>query len=166
MPQPSTLEAQVVRFADRIAYVNHDVDDAIRAGLLEPHELPNDVLAVLGTTHAERVNALVADLVESSADRPDVRLSEPVGEALTAFRQFMFDRVYLRDDAQAEQEKAVGMVRSLFSHYLDHPAEIPEEYHHAPGDLATRVADYIAGMTDRFALRTYQRLFLPEGWLL
>lgn len=166
MPAPATLEAQVVRFADRIAYVNHDVDDAIRAGLLHSEDLPASALGVLGRTHAQRIDTLVADLVEASTDRPEVALSEPVGRALHDLRDFMFERVYLRDGAQAEQEKAVAIVRSLFSYYLEHPGEIPDEYHHAPGDLPTRVADYIAGMTDRFALRTYERLFLPQGWLL
>ena len=78
----------------------------------------------------------------------------------------MFDRVYLRDEARAEQDKAIGLVRSLFAYYLDHPDQVPAEYHRAPGDLPTRVADYIAGMTDRFALRIYEQLFLPRGWLL
>ena len=166
MPQPSTLEAQVVRFADRIGYVNHDVDDALRAGVLGQEELPAGVLAVLGRTHTERINTLVADLVASSDDAPEIALSEPVATALNDFRTFMFERVYLREGAQAEQEKAVAMVRALFSYYLEHPDDIPEEYHRAPGDLPTRIADYIAGMTDRFALRTYERLFLPQGWLL
>jgi dGTPase len=166
MPQPSTLEAQVVRFADRIAYVNHDVDDALRAEILTPDELPDGVLSVLGRSHSERVNTLVADLVATSDDAPEIALSEPVAEALNEFRDFMFEHVYLRPDAQAEQEKAVGMVQSLFTYFLEHPDEIPEEYGRAPGDLPTRVADHISGMTDRFALRTYERLFLPEGWLL
>jgi dGTPase len=81
-------------------------------------------------------------------------------------RDFLFDRVYLRDEARAEQDKAIGLVRTLFAYYLDHPDDVPEEYHRAPGDLPTRVADYIAGMTDRFALRVYEQLFLPQGWLL
>jgi dGTPase len=166
MPTPSTLEAQVVRFADRMAYVNHDVDDALRAGLIEQHELPDEVLEVLGPTHSDRVDTLVADLVRASEGRDEIQLSPPVYEALDVLRNFMFDRVYLRDDAQAEQEKAVGIVRSLFSYYLDYPDAVPAEYHHAPGDLPVRIADYIAGMTDRFALRTYEQLFLPRGWML
>jgi len=166
MPTPATLEGQVVRFADRIAYVNHDVDDAVRAGLIRPDELPKRALDSLGRSHSERIDTLVGDLVSTSADRPEIGLSEPVGPALHDLREFMFDRVYLREGTQAEQAKAVAVVRSLFSHYLEHPEEIPEEYHRAPGDLPTRVADHIAGMTDRFALRTYERLFLPQGWLL
>ncbi len=166
MPTPATLEAQVVRFADRIAYVNHDIDDAIRAGVLTGAELPPGAAAVLGATHAERVDRLVMDLVEASDDAAEIRLSYPVAGALDDLRSFMFDRVYLRDEAADEQRKAVGVIRALFAYYLDRPDEIPEEYHQAPGDTPTRIADYIAGMTDRFALRTYERLFLPRGWLL
>ncbi len=166
MPAPSTPESQVVRFADRIAYVNHDVDDAIRAGVLAPDELPRAAVDVLGPTHAERINTLVTDLVERTGEGAEVRLSDDVFGALDELRDFMFERVYLRDEARSEQEKAIALVRTLFAHYLDHPEQVPEEYHRAPGDLPTRVADYIAGMTDRYALRIYEQLFLPQGWLL
>jgi len=166
MPAPSTLEAQVVRFADRIAYINHDVDDAVRAGVLEPTELPDDALEVLGMTHAERVDTLVTDLVNRSEGSPEIGLSDEAFRALDTLRDFLFERVYLRDEARSEQDKAIALVRSLFAHYLDHPEQVPEEYHRAPGDLPTRVADYIAGMTDRYALRVYEQLFLPQGWLL
>ena len=166
MPEPSTPEARIVRFADRIAYVNHDVDDAVRAGVLRDGELPAEAVEVLGRTYSERVDTLVADLVEHSGDGLDVALSEEVFQALDGLRDFLFERVYLRDEARAEQERAIGLVRALFAHYLDHPEQVPEEYHRAPADLPTRVADYIAGMTDRFALRTYERLFLPQGWLV
>ena len=166
MPPPATPEAQAVRFADRIAYVNHDVDDAVRAGVLAPDELPAEALQVLGRTHSERIDRLVTDLVERSADGPALRMSDEVFGALDVLREFMFERVYLRDEARTEQEKAIALVRALFAHYLEHPEEVPPEYHRAPGDLPTRIADYIAGMTDRFALRTYERLFLPQTWLM
>jgi dGTPase len=166
MPAPSTVEAQVVRFADRIAYINHDLDDAVRAGVLEPTELPDDALEVLGMTHAERVDTLVTDLVNRSEGSPEIGLSDEAFRALDTLRDFLFERVYLRDEARSEQDKAIALVRSLFAHYLDHPEQVPEEYHRAPGDLPTRVADYIAGMTDRYALRVYEQLFLPQGWLL
>jgi dGTPase len=166
MPAPSTPEAQVVRFADRIAYVNHDVDDAIRAGVLSDEDLPSAPLEVLGRTHAARINTLVADLVDRSADPHEVGLSDDVFAALDELRDFLFDRVYLRSEARSEQDKAIAVVRALFAHYLEHPDEVPEEYHRAPGDLPTRVADYIAGMTDRYALRVYEQLFLPQGWLI
>jgi len=166
MPAPSTLEAQVVRFADRIAYINHDVDDALRAGVIEPAELPDGALEVLGGTHAERVNTLVTDLVDRTEGSPEVGMSDEAFRALDTLRDFLFERVYLRDEARSEQDKAIALVRSLFAHYLDHPEQVPEEYHRAPGDLPTRVADYIAGMTDRYALRVYEQLFLPQSWLL
>jgi len=166
MPLPATLEGQVARFADRLAYVNHDVDDAVRAGLLRPEDLPPASTAVLGRTHDERVNTLVTDLVEHSRDRDEIGLSEAVLGALDVLRSFLFEGVYLRPEARAEQEKAVSLVRALFSYYLEHPEAVPAEYRAVPGDMATQVADYIAGMTDRFALRTYEQLFLPQGWLL
>jgi dGTPase len=164
MPSPATAEAQVVRFADRIAYVNHDVDDALRADVVTADELPSGPLAVLGRTQAARINTLVSDLVAASDGSPDIRLSDPVFQAMDELRDFMFDRVYLREDARAEQDKAIALVRSLFAHYLEHPEDVPEEYHRAPGDVPTRVADYIAGMTDRYAVTVYEQLFLPRGW--
>jgi dGTPase len=166
MPPPATLEAQVVRLADRIAYINHDIDDAVRAGVLDAGDLPGRPIGVLGLTHGERIDTLVTDLVDRSADAPQVSLSEEIFQALDEMREFMFERVYLRDEARSEQEKAIGLVRTLFSYYLDHPEAVPAEYHRTPGDLPTRIADYIAGMTDRYALRMYEQLFLPQGWLL
>ncbi len=166
MPAPATLEAQVVRFADRIAYINHDLDDAVRAGVLDPGELPRHPLDVLGHTHGARINALVIDLIDQSADQPEVRLSPAVFSALDTLRDFLFEQVYTREGARIEHEKAVHLIRDLFSHFLEHPEEMPHEYHQAPGDLPTRVADFIAGMTDRYALRTYEQLFLPQGWLI
>jgi dGTPase len=165
MPPPSTLEAQVVRFADRVAYLNHDVDDAIRAGVLGPEELPEGPVSVLGRTHSERINTLVTDLVGTSTGEPEVALSSAVFRALDELRDFMFAEVYLRAGAREDHERATKLLRELFHHYLEHPDELPDEYHQAPGDLPVRVADFIAGMTDRYALRTYERLFLPRGWL-
>ncbi len=166
MPPPSTMEAQVVRFADRIAYINHDIDDAIRAGVLATEELPADALQVLGATHTERIGTLVRDLVAASADAPEVRLSEPVFRAMDELRDFMFAEVYLRAGARQEHDKAMHLLRELCQHFLEHPDQMPPEYAEASGDLPTRVADFVAGMTDRYALRTYEQLLLPRGWLL
>ena len=138
----------------------------MRAGVLSVDALPRESLDVLGWTHGERINTLVTDLVEQSAGSPEVRLSDEVFAALDVLRDFMFEHVYLRDEARSEQEKAIALVRTLFAYYLDHPDAVPAEYHRAPGDLPTRIADYIAGMTDRYALRVYEQLFLPQGWLL
>ncbi len=166
MPEPATMEARVVRFADRLGYVNHDIDDAIRAGLITEEDLPGSVTEVLGHSHAARIETLVIDIIETTAEGPEVRMSEPVFAALDRLRDFMFERVYLREEAAREQEKAIGVIRALFQHYLAHPDEVPREYAGAPGTDADRVGDYIAGMTDRFALATYERLFLPQGWML
>jgi dGTPase len=165
MPPPSTLEAQIVRFADRIAYLNHDVDDALRAGVLTEAELPSEPMKALGATHSARINTLVTDLVTASEDQPEVQLTKPVFAALDGLRDFMFEQVYLREDSEGEHARATRLIRELFQHFLDHPDDLPEEYHRAPGDLPVRVADYISGMTDRYAIRTYEQLFLPHGWL-
>jgi dGTPase len=166
MPVPSTPEAQVVRLSDRAGYVNHDIDDAMRAGLLSEQDLPGDAVSGMGRSHGDRIQTVVADIVASTGDGPEVRMSDRVHLALDTLREFLFERVYLRREAAAEQDKAVSLLQALFAYYLEHPEEVPGEYRSAPGDLATRVGDYIAGMTDRFALRTYERLFLPQGWLL
>jgi dGTPase len=165
-PMPATLEAQLVRFADRIAYINHDIDDAVRAGVLEETELPSDAVRVLGATHSDRIDTLVSDLVAESDDRDEIALSAAVFAALDTLRDFMFSEVYLRESARDDHERATKLIRDLFAYFLDRPDEMPSEYHGAPGDLATHVADYISGMTDRYAIRTYERLFLPRGWLL
>ncbi len=166
MPPPASLEAQIVRYADRIAYLNHDLDDAMRAKILEENELPKEPMRVLGDTHSARIDTLVSDLVGQSTEQQEIRLSPEVFRALDELRDFMFERVYLRAGSHDEHEKAVKLLRDLVAHFMDHPDEIPPEYPEVPGDLPTRVADYIAGMTDRYALRTYERLFLPRGWLL
>jgi dGTPase len=166
MPPPATLEAQIVRFADRIAYVNHDVDDAMRACVLAADELPHAVASTLGATHSERINTLVTDLVATSAGGTEIHLSAPVFAALDELRDFLFAEVYLRTAATDEHERAIRLLRELYTYFLEHPDQLPSEYHHVPGDLPTRVADFIAGMTDRYAVRTYEQLFLPQGWLL
>jgi dGTPase len=166
MPMPATLEGQVARFADRVAYVNHDVDDAVRAEVISTEELPPLAVQALGSTHSDRIDTLVGDLVESSEDSDEIRLSPATLEALHVLRNFLFDRVYLRTQGREEQQKAIELVRTLFAYYLEHPGEIPDEYRGTPGDHRTHVADYIAGMTDRYAIARYEQLFLPQGWLL
>ncbi len=162
---PATLEGRIVRTADRIAYVNHDIDDAIRAGILAESDLPPSALEVLGRRHNQRINTLVIDMAEESRDAGDILLSPQVADALDELRDFLFDRVYIGSVAKKEADKAVAMLRSLFSFYLQNPEEMPEEFRRGEEDLRVRVCDYVAGMTDRYATRKYQEHFLPEVWV-
>jgi dGTPase len=145
---PATLEGQVVRLVDRIAYINHDIDDAVRYGILSARDLPGDELAVLGATGSERIDTLVHDIVASSAGESGIRQSPPVGEAMLSLRAFMFERVYLGPAAQPEHRRARETVAALFTLLCDEPERLPP----GEGDVATRVTDYLSGMTDRFAL--------------
>jgi dGTPase len=157
---PATLEARIVRLVDRIAYINHDIDDAMRAGVLAPGELPPDEVAILGTTVSERIDTLVRDLVERSAEAGDIVQGHDVGGAMDRLRTFMFERVYLGDQAQSERGRIERMMRGLFEHYVDNPppSVVPD------ATDAQRVTDYLAGMTDRFALRTFEDLSVPRGF--
>jgi dGTPase len=157
---PATPEARIVRLVDRIAYINHDIDDALRAGALSESDLPREEIATLGETGSQRIDVLVHDLVEHSERAGDIVQGEEAGAAMAKLRDFMFERVYLGDVTRPEQRRARGVVRALFDHYMEHP-ELVEE---GPGeDLATRVTDYIAGMTDRFCIATFTQIAVPRG---
>ena len=161
-PEPATLEGKIVRLMDRVAYINHDIDDAVRAGVLSASDLPNRPLGVLGDTGPRRIDTLVHDLVEHSEEAEDIVQGEAVGAAMTELRTFMFDRVYLGPEATREHAKIHGVVGSLFDHYCAHPEEIPVSI--PPGPLERRVTDYIAGMTDRFCIRVYETLSVPVAF--
>ncbi len=164
---PSTFEGQIVRIADRIAYVNHDIDDAIRGGVLRTEELPDRPVRVLGPTHGARIRTMVQDMIASTAERDEVTMSPEVWDAMMELRQFLFDRVYFSEKAKAEEPRANHVVQSLFFHYLEHPAELPaDERPVKADDLPQAVIDYVAGMTDRFAIRDFERLFVPKKWLV
>jgi dGTPase len=156
---PSTLEGKIVRLVDRIAYINHDIDDAVRAGVLAPSALPADEIAVLGETGSSRIDTLVHDLVEHSSQAGDIVQGDEVGSAMLRLRTFMFEHVYLGPIARAEHAKIERVLRGLFDWYCEHPAELP------PGDVPVgeRVIDYLAGMTDRFAIRAWTARFVPSG---
>ncbi|MGZ5362044.1 MAG: deoxyguanosinetriphosphate triphosphohydrolase [Solirubrobacterales bacterium] len=154
--KPATLEGRVVRIVDRVAYINHDIDDALRAGILSEGDLPGEEISLLGASGAERIDTLVRDMVERSRVEGDIAQSEEVGGAMLRLRKFMFQRVYLGQEARAEQERAREALRALFDHYMAHPEELPEGTPDA--DDVQRVADYLAGMTDRFCLTSYERL--------
>jgi dGTPase len=152
--EPSTLEGKIVRLVDRVAYINHDIDDAVRAGVLAADELPAEEIEILGATGPDRIDTLVHDLVEHSALAGDVVQGDEVGRAMLNLRAFMFERVYLTGAAADQREEALATVRRVFDHLVDHPELLPPE---RPGDVPQRVTDYVAGMTDRFALN-----FLPR----
>ena len=147
--EPETLEGKIVRIVDRVAYINHDIDDAVRAGVLAPDDLPGEELRVLGPTGSKRIDTLVHDLVETSVGKDDILQSADIGGAMLNLRAFMFEHVYLAPGTEDDRRRATEVVQRIFDHYADHPEELPAG---RPGDLAQRVTDYVAGMTDRFAL--------------
>jgi dGTPase len=161
-PLPATLEGRIVRLVDRIAYINHDIDDALRAGVIGADDLPSGPIAILGDTGSRRIDALVHDLVEHSARAGDIIQGDRVGAAMSELRTFMFDNVYLGAAATREAAKIERVVRSLFDHYCEHPDEIPASI--PDGTLDRRVADYLAGMTDRYCVRTFETLNVPVAF--
>jgi dGTPase len=167
-PRPQTLEGRIVRLIDRVAYINHDIDDALRAGLLREQELPREPLAVLGDTGSSRIDALVHDLVEHSARSGDIVQGPQAGPAMSALRDFMFERVYLGPAVRAEHAKIAAVLRRLFEHYSEHPELLPGggagEGADAQEQLADAVTDYLAGMTDRYCIRAYTELQVPQAF--
>lgn len=166
--QPMTLEGQVVRLSDKIAYVNHDVDDAIRGGILSELDIPPKFRKILGATTKERLNTITHDVIINSMDQPCVQMSEEVAEAMQGLRNFMFENVYRNPLAKREEGKAVEMVKNLYLYYMEHGELIPEEFRRLMvknGDSKEQViCDYIAGMTDTYAVKTFQEIFVPKSW--
>jgi dGTPase len=160
--QPSTLEGRIVRLMDRVAYINHDIDDALRAAVISPGDLPAAAIEVLGVTGERRIDKLVHDLVEHSEAAGDIVQGELVGGAMAQLRAFMFEHVYLGPVATREHAKINVVIRSLFDHYCANPAEVPASL--PAGDLATRVTDYLAGMTDRYCVRMFEQLSVPVSF--
>ena len=153
--EPATLEGRIVRIVDRVAYINHDIDDALRAGVLRPDDLPAGEIALLGDTGSQRIDRLVHDLVEASTAAGDVVQSPEVGAAMLSLRAFMFERVYLGPAAEAEHARAAATVERIFDYLAEHPDELPPG---GTGDEVERITDYVAGMTDRFALSYAARI--------
>ncbi|MEX0684142.1 MAG: deoxyguanosinetriphosphate triphosphohydrolase [Dehalococcoidia bacterium] len=169
---PASLEGQIVKISDAVAYINHDIADAVRARLISEDDLPREVHDVLGSRHSQRLNTLVCDIVEASwaasgetdaaPDSVSIRMSAPVAAAANILREYMFQHVYLLEGRQEETEQAKQIVRLLYEHYVNHPDEI-DSYFVIPSDAAwRRAADYVAGMTDGYAIATAQRLGAPE----
>ena len=171
---PFTLEGQIVRYCDRLAYINHDIDDAIRAGVIAESDLPRKAVDTLGPSGSIRIETVVQDMIALCRGKAEIKLSDPVLEAVETIKDFMFRNVYLNDAAKREEPKAQNIVKRLFAYYMEHPDELSPEFTQGlpPEDtLGRRVCDYIAGFTDRFAIKRFRELFVdpleaqvPKEW--
>ena len=165
-PWPATLEGMIVRRSDQIAYVNHDIDDAIRAGILTNEDIPDSITDVLGHNHSTRINALVTDAIFTSREAGTICLSPKVDQALKDLRSFMFERVYRNPVAKGEEARAQDMLQRMFEYYVENPEALPEDFHPQMSfeGLERTVCDYIAGMTDNYAVDKFTEIFIPMGW--
>ena len=161
--RPHTLEGCCVHLADRIAYINHDIDDAIRAGVLRAQDLPRRAIRLLGETHGERINTMISSVIRHSEGKNEAAMEPEIWDALLELRTFMFDRVYSRDWANNECQKIRHIITELVAYYMDHPQQMPNEYLEIAFREGTQraVCDYVACMTDAYAVKTYQKLFIP-----
>ncbi len=162
----STLEGVIVKFADRIAYINHDIDDACRAGILRTEDIPKELRATLGETHGKRIDTMVNSIIEASTDRPEIRMSEEIQQATDELRAFLFANVYTNSQAKAEDGKAKGLLSALFEYFVKNPEKMPTFYYARTNEDSVErcVCDFISGMTDRYAIETYKQLFVPSFW--
>ena len=163
---PETLEGQIVRRADQMAYVNHDIDDAIRAGILQEQDIPKAISKVLGISHSQRLNTLVCDAIEASRGQTGICLSPAVEQALMDLRSFMFENVYRNPVAKGQEAKAREMLKRLYDYYYNNPEAMPADFQPQLSfdGMERTVCDYIAGMTDKYAVDKYTELFIPAGW--
>lgn len=166
--KPATLEGQIVRYCDKIAYINHDIDDAERAGILREEDIPPEFRRVLGDTTRMRLNTLIHDVITNSEDKPVIAMSGEMEQTMGKLRAFMFDRVYHNSTAKREEGKAIRMIQALYDFYNEHPETLPGGYQIMMRECGQPrekvVCDYIAGMTDPFSIRTYTELFIPSSW--
>lgn len=162
----STLEGVVLKFADRIAYINHDIDDACRAGIMKLEDIPSDILEVLGYKHGQRINTMVSSVIEASADKPEITMTKDILDATERLRTFLFEAVYRNPVAKSEESKAKEMLAILYEYFVKYPEKIPAPYsYNIEKDSVERCAcDYISSFTDRSAIDTYKNLFIPSVW--
>ena len=165
---PATLEGQVVQKSDKIAYINHDIDDAIRGGILREEDLPKELRNTLGKTGKERLNTMVHDVIIHSMDCPEIAMSKEIWEAMSDLRKFMFENVYLNSAAKGEEVRAISLVKQLYAYYMEHTEQLPEVYQQRIQEerwpLEQMICDYIAGMTDHYAVMKYEEIFIPKAW--
>lgn len=162
--QPETMEGRIVRIADRIAYINHDVDDALRAEIISSADLPQDSISRLGESCSKRIDSLVHDLVDASRDQDDIVQGDVMFQAMEELRSYLFKNVYVGSVGNREYRRVALLVENLVDYYLENPDLLPQWLNNVEGDAAARVADYVAGMTDRFAIKTFNDVFLPREW--
>ncbi len=164
--KPFTLEGQVVKICDRIAYINHDIDDALRAGVLTQNQLPREIIQVIGESHRERINRLVMDLICNSWEKTNIALGKTMGPMMEQLRCFMFDHVYIGSEAKQEEKKAKHVVAFLYEYFTENPEQLPLEFKQRVEQLGIErvVCDYIAGMTDRYAIHRFVELFVPRSF--
>ena len=165
---PETLEGRIIRFADRIAYLNHDIDDAMRGGILCEKDIPHAIATKLGDSHSHRINTLVEDVIYASAEKNTICMTPEIGEAMQALRDFMFEHVYRNPKAKGEESKAREIIMRLYEYYAKHPEKLPQNFlPQLDFEGTDRAAcDYIAGMTDKYAVSTFTELFIPMSWQL
>lgn len=164
---PSTLEGKIVRLSDKIAYIHHDMDDAIRAGILKESDVPAEIGDVIGYTTGARLDCFIHDIVTNSMDKNDICMSEEVGDAMKKLRLFMFERVYQNKEAKSEEGKAENLICTLYEYYMNHFSELPPEllFLYSRGERKERlVCDHISAMTDRFAIAQYEEIYVPKTW--
>lgn len=164
---PHTLEGKIVRLSDKIAYINHDIDDAIRAKVMSEEDIPLEIRKVLGMTTKERLDTLIHNIIMNSMGKNDIVMSEEIGGAMQDLRKFMFQKVYTNPAAKGEEAKAERLLCELYAHYMGHIEILPEQYQrmHSEGEKKERVVcDYISGMTDQYAVAKYREFFLPKAW--
>ena len=164
---PSTLEGKIVRLSDKIAYINHDIDDALRAGILKEADVPAEYREVLGDTIRERLNALIHDIVIHSQGKDDIVMSPEMEKAMRGMRNFLFENVYHNPLAKREEKKVRHLLQELYQYYIEHPLELSEEYLNlmdAGQEKERVVCDYIAGMTDQYAMQAFADLYIPKAW--
>ena len=161
----STLEGRIVKFADRIAYINHDIDDAVRARVLRHEDIPRELTDVLGKTNSERINTMVTSVIAASAGKNDIAMESEIYRATMALRDFLMENVYTNPVAKREEKRAMDLLRKLYEYFVKHPEAMPAEYLREGEDSTERrVCDYISGMTDRYAIKLFEDLFVPKEW--
>ena len=164
---PSTLEGKIVRFSDKIAYIHHDMDDSLRAGILTEADIPKEISSVIGKTKGERLNTFIHDIVINSQGKNDICMSKEVDQAMKALRQFMFNRVYNSRSAKSEEKKAEQLIVTLYEYYMKNTYLLPQEFQRMMYDGESKervVCDYVGAMTDRFAIAKYEEIYIPKCW--